>query len=195
MTELDLPFRFHPAFRLPAAAFGILPATTGVRVVGDHLDVQFGPWHVRTPLANVAGAETTGGFAWPKVIGPAHVSLHDRGLTFATDPTQGVCIRFHRPVRGVDPFGLLRHPALTVTPEDGPALAELLDRNAHDASRTHTPAAGVTVDELVVEEADEIASLTAAELRRRARERGVKGTSRMSKAQLVQALHPAHPAT
>ena len=193
MTEIRLPFRFHAAFRLPAAAFGIRPDTAGIVVAEDHLDVRFGPWHVRTPLANVVSATTTGPFAWPKVIGPPHVSLRDHGLTFATDPAQGVCIRFERRVRGIDAFGLIRHPGLTVTPEDAPALAELLDRSSHDPSRTHTPESGVTVDDLVVEEADEIESLTTAELRRRARDRGIPGTSRMSKADLVRALHPAHP--
>jgi hypothetical protein len=190
MTELVLPFRFHPAFRLPAAAFGIRPDTTWIRAEDDLLEVRFGPWRVRTPLGNVVGATTTGSYAWPKVIGPPHLSLRDRGLTFATNPTAGVCISFDRPVPGMDPMGLLRHPTLTVTPEDAPALSELLDRSSHDPSRTHAPEAAITVEELVEEEADEIASLTAAELRRRARDRGISGTSKMNKSELVQALDP-----
>jgi hypothetical protein len=141
---------------------------------------------VRTGLANVAGAEVTGPYAWPKVIGPPHLSFADRGLTFATNPEQGTCIRFRDPVPGIDPIGVLRHPSLTVTVADAPALAELLDRDAHgDLARG--PA---TVDELLSETEDELASLTARELRERARQRGLTGVSRWSKRELVAALEP-----
>lgn len=189
MTTLEFPFRFHPAFRAPAAVFGVRPHTAWVVVEGDVLIARFGPWRVQSPLDNVTSACVTGPYAWPKVIGPAHVSLRDRGMTFATTPESGVCIRFERPVRGIDALGLVRHPALTVTVEDGAALAELLDRSSHQAQRAHT-AAAPTVEELAEEAAVELHAQTAAELRRRARERGVTGTSRMSKAELVEALSP-----
>ena len=61
-----------------------------------------------------------------KTIGPAHLSLADRGLTFATNRDEGVCIRFHEPVKGIDPLGVLRHPALTVTVDDVDALVASL---------------------------------------------------------------------
>ena len=72
------------------------------------------PWSVRTPRSNVSGVELTGPYHWWKVIG-AHLSLADRGMTLGTNADRGACITFHRPVRGLDPLGLLRHPALTVT--------------------------------------------------------------------------------
>jgi len=43
------------------------------------------------------------------------LAIIDLGLTFATTDPQGVLITFAKPVRGLDPFGLLRHPELTVT--------------------------------------------------------------------------------
>lgn len=120
-------FRFHPAFRLPALAAGVRPATAWVELLDEEVVARFGPWCVRTPVGNVSGTTVTGGYAWPKVIGPAHLSLSDRGLTFATNPDEGVCLSFRRPVRGMDPLGLLRHPALTVTVADTAGLVTALE--------------------------------------------------------------------
>ena len=52
-----------------------------------------------------------------KTAGPARLSLADRGLTFATNPDAGLCIRFAEPVAAFDPFGRIRHPGITVTVE------------------------------------------------------------------------------
>lgn len=73
-----------------------------------------------TPLDNVVGAEVTGPYRLVKVAGPPHLSLRDRGITFATNRARGTCIRFREPV------GLLRHPAATVTVAAPDALAEAL---------------------------------------------------------------------
>ncbi len=131
----------------------------------------------------------TGDYSWPKVIGPAHLSLRDGGLTFASNPDAGVCISFHEPIPGIEPLGLLRHPSLTVTVADVAGLVELLDRPAHDERRNHTPGEP-TVDDLVAEVHDELTSLTAAELRRRARDRGIGRVSGRSKAELISLLEP-----
>src|SRR3954467_12768510 len=108
----QLVFTF--AFELPVAVgvlpFGVTPGSARLTITGDRLTVRFGPWCVDTPLANVADAEVTGPYTWYRVIGPARVSLRDRGLTFATNDRQGVCIRFRRPVPGIDPLGVVRHP-------------------------------------------------------------------------------------
>jgi hypothetical protein len=190
MSSARFPFRFHPAFTVPAALLGVTPSNSEVVIHDDELVARFGRWSVRTPLGNITSATVTGPYSWPKVIGPAHVSLADRGLTFASNPDEGVCIRFERPVRGAEPLGLLRHPALTVTVEDTAALAELLDRPAHDLGRTHGSTGEVTVDELIDDTVIELRSMTAAELRSRANELGMTGTSRMNKAQLIEALTP-----
>ena len=187
MSTVEFPFRFDPAFRIVARPFGIHPESAVVRIDDDELLADFGPWHVRTPLANVRAARVTGGYAWPKVIGPARGSIKDRGLTFATNADDGVCICFDEPVRGIDPWGLVRHPALTVTVAEPAALAELLDRSSHDLRRTHTPSEP-SVTDLLDEASDELHAMTAAELRERARERGVPGVSRKSKAELLELL-------
>ncbi len=86
----------------------------GVRVYGDVMDVRFGPWRLTTPIANIASAAVAGPYAAWKVLG-ARLSVGDRGLTFGTVSTRGVCLTFREPVPGIEPTGLLRHPNLTVT--------------------------------------------------------------------------------
>jgi hypothetical protein len=129
-------FAFGPAYRLAARAFGISPATAWVEVGDDTLDARFGPWRVSTPLANVADVAVTGPYAFWKTAGPARLAITDRGLTFATNEDRGVLISFHKPVRGLDPLGLLRHPELTVTVREVDRLAELLRESALDAGRS-----------------------------------------------------------
>jgi hypothetical protein len=119
----DFDVRFYPFL----SVLGVGPSTAGVVICSGVLHVRFGPWVVETPLANVAEADTTGPYNLWKTLG-TRVSLADRGLTFATNTRSGLCVRFHEPVRGADPFGLLRHPGLTMTVADPTALAERLSR-------------------------------------------------------------------
>ena len=116
-------FRFDPAYRAAALPFGVMPATTSVEVAAGELRARFGPWRLRTPLTNVAGTEISGPYSFIKTAGPAHLSFTDRGVTFATNGVRGLCIRFHEPVRVMDPTGRLRHPGLTVTVDDVEGLA------------------------------------------------------------------------
>jgi hypothetical protein len=120
------PFRFTTAHRLAALPWGITPATTCLLLGPDHLEVRFGPWKVHTERANIAGATLSGPYDFHRSAGPARLSLTDRGLTFATNGDEGVCIEFHRPVKGIEPFGFLRHPALTVTVADPQTLVDEL---------------------------------------------------------------------
>jgi hypothetical protein len=119
-------FRFAPAYRAASLPFGVLPTTAAVTVGDGQLDARFGPWRVRTPLANIRGTQVTGPYSLPKAAGPARLSFADRGLTFATNGERGLCISFVDPVPGLDPFGRLRHPALTVTVDDLDGLAAAL---------------------------------------------------------------------
>ena len=205
----DLQFRFawSTPERLAGLPFGVRPDSTWLVLKGEHLIAHFGPWQVETPLANVAGAELTGPYRWPRIIGPAHVSLKDRGLTFATTDRSGVCIRFREPVAGIEPFGVLRHPGLTVTVEDAPALVEVLTHAARryeqesERMRRHPDRPVVSrdadgrveVDEVVGDMADDLRSMTAHQLRDRARDLGIKGAGSMKKSELVDALSHRHP--
>ena len=64
-------------------------------------------------------------FLGGRLIG-ARLAVTDRGLTFATNGRRGLRVSFHTPVHGLDPFGLISHPELTVTVADVERLAVLL---------------------------------------------------------------------
>ncbi len=113
----------HRAFGLP---LGITPRTAGVEVDADRLGARLGLWRVSTSLGNVEGTEVSGPYSPFKTIGPAHLSVADRGLTFATNSRRGLCIRFREPVPGIEPTGRVRHPGLTVTVADIDGLAAVL---------------------------------------------------------------------
>jgi hypothetical protein len=121
------PRRFALRFEglmLPfAAAATVLPGTAYVEVDED-VEIRFGLWHMRFPRSEVTGTQETGGYSLPKVVGPPHVSLADRGITFASNRQRGLCIELAHPQPG--PYPWLRHPGVTVTVEDPAALAEAL---------------------------------------------------------------------
>lgn len=124
--EERFTFAFSPPYLRAAGFFGITPARSWVEVGETFLDARFGRWRVYTPLRNVAGAELTGPYHFFKTAGPARLAFTDRGLTFATNGERGVRIRFRETVTGMDRFGLLRHPELTVTVTNPERLAAVL---------------------------------------------------------------------
>ncbi|ULE33381.1 hypothetical protein [Mycobacterium sp. IDR2000157661] len=130
MTGKLFDFRFATAYRIAALPFGIAPSTCEVLCADGRLSVRFGLWRLRTTLDNVADVSITGPYAYLKTAGPAHLSVSDRGLTFATNGERGVCIEFRTPVGGIEPTGRLRHPSLTVTVADCDGLARVLRQGA-----------------------------------------------------------------
>ena len=166
-------FAFSRAFRFAALPFGIRPSTCRVELLGSHLTATFGPWSLSTPISNIADAQPSGPYGWPKVIGPPHLSIQDLGITFATNPTAGVCMSFHEPVPGIEPFGRLRHPGLTVTVEEPERL--IADLVAGEAN----------LDELERDERAVLESRTASELRALASDLGIARASSMKKSDLV----------
>lgn len=174
-------FAIDGTYRWPAKVFGVHDGSAWVEVDADTLEARFGPWRVRTPLTNVTGVEVSGPYGTAKTIGPAHLSLADRGLTFATNGDRGVCISFRQPVTGMDPFGLLRHPGLTVTVADPDGLV---------AALRGTGAARSDLEEQRDEQAaeDHLHTMTAAELRALAKERGLKHPASLKKDELVTLL-------
>ncbi|HEX3542355.1 MAG TPA: hypothetical protein VHT75_18120, partial [Acidimicrobiales bacterium] len=120
------PLSWDPVVGRAARLFGVTPDCAWVDINDGRLTARFGPWVTATDLANVASAEITGPYRWWKVAGPAHLSLRDLGLTYATTAAAGVCIRFRDPVRGIDPIGAIRHPSLTVTVADPEGLCDAL---------------------------------------------------------------------
>jgi hypothetical protein len=123
-------FRFAAAYRRASRPFGVRPDRAWVDVGPDTMQARFGPWQLRTPLANIAAVQITGPYAFLKTAGPARLGVTDRGLTFASNGERGVLISFHEPVRGIEPTGLLRHPELTVTVADVEGLVSALRARA-----------------------------------------------------------------
>ncbi len=123
---MTFDFAFDPFYRAAALAFGVTEARTGVDVIDGRLVARYGFWRLETDLANVAGAEVSGPYRLLTTIGPARLSLVDRGLTFASNRDRGVCITFRESVPGLEPTGRLRHPGLTVTVADVDGLAAAL---------------------------------------------------------------------
>lgn len=126
-------FAFASAYRLPALCFGITPATSHVVLTDDELRVRFGPWSMVTHLDNITSHEETGDFRWIRTAGPPHLSLSDRGVTFATNGERALCLTFREPVRAIDPTGLVRHPGATLTVTRPDLLAAALDDLAGSA--------------------------------------------------------------
>jgi hypothetical protein len=113
-------------FATASRVFGVTSENSYVDINDGKLEIRFGPWRLTTPISNVAGAQVTGPYAAWKVLGPAHLSLRDRGITFATSNRRGVCIQFNEPVPALEPRGLIRHPAATVTVEDADELVRFI---------------------------------------------------------------------
>lgn len=121
-------FAFAPTYRLPALSLGIVPRTAWVEVDGPEADspelrVRFGPWRLRTAIANISEVQRSGGFAYLKTVGPPHLSFTDKGVTFATNGDAAVCLELRTPVKGIDPTGRIVHPGVTLTVADPAALA------------------------------------------------------------------------
>ncbi|MFL6167319.1 MAG: hypothetical protein ACJ710_13630 [Ornithinibacter sp.] len=126
MPTQRFSFAFAPAHRLAAVPFAVLPSTAWVEVDPSRLRARFGVWTLDTPRSNIEDVTVTGGYSFFRTAGPAHLSLTDHGVTFATNDERGVCVLFREPVKVLDPIGLLRHPGATFTVADPDALVAAL---------------------------------------------------------------------
>ena len=121
------PFRFYGAVGIAARVFTFTEARAMVVVERGMLTARFGPWCVETTLTNIAETSITGPYSPWKVAGPARLSFADRGLTFATNAEQGVCMLFVESVPGIIPSDRVRHPGLTVTVADPAGLVTAIE--------------------------------------------------------------------
>ncbi|HZC69572.1 MAG TPA: hypothetical protein VE442_02650 [Jatrophihabitans sp.] len=119
-------FAFEDRYRLPALLFGVTPERTGIVIDAGQLRVRFGLWRIATELSNITSVTATGPYRFLKTAGPARLAVTDRGLTFATNSQAGVEMTFATPIRGIDPAGVIRHPNLTLTPDDVAGFAAAL---------------------------------------------------------------------
>jgi hypothetical protein len=120
-------FHFAPVYRLAARPFGITPERAWVQIDDEQLTATYGPWCLRTALANISRAEITGPYRFYRTAGPPRLGVSDGGLTFASNGERGVLLSFRRRVPAIDPLGLIRHPELTVTVADVHGLVGALN--------------------------------------------------------------------
>ena len=130
-------FAFDPRYKTLLALLGVTPGTATVTLDDERVVARFGLWSCETPVSNVREVCTTGPYRGYRAIG-ARGSMVDRGLTFGSSTAGGVCMLFREPVRGLDPFGLMHHPGLTVTVADRDGFAASLRRRAGLESPTTT---------------------------------------------------------
>ena len=122
-------FRFASAYRLAARPFGITPERAWVQIDDEHLLAHYGPWRLRTTLANISRVAITGPYRFYRTAGPARLGITDGGLTFASNGDRGVLLSFREGVPAIDPLRLIRHPELTVTVADVRGLVSALGTN------------------------------------------------------------------
>jgi hypothetical protein len=179
------PFAVSLPFAHASRLFGVDPAHARLELSGLRVRAIFGPWSVDTTIDNVESVDVTGPYSPIKVIGPPHLSLSDRGLTFATNADEGICIRFRRAVPGLVPISWLRHPSLTLTVAEPREVQAFLERATKELGRVDEHHAEDAVARV---EHDSVVGLTTAELRKRARALGVERVAEKSHEDLVSLL-------
>lgn len=119
-------FAWERPYRIAGFLFGVTPRRAWVEVTPSELHVHYGPWTLRSALSNITGVTATDSYAFLKTAGPPHLSMSDRGISFATNGHRGLCVAFDQPVPGIDPSKRIKHPGATLTVEDVDGLAEAL---------------------------------------------------------------------
>ena len=127
-------FAFEPPLDTWARRFAVVPTRSYVRVDDHGFEAVYGRWRVATVWSNVVGVERTGPYRSWKVAGPAHLSLADRGITMAATTSGGACLRFRAPVRGIDPLGVIRHPAATLAVDDLDGFVRVVEERIEAAT-------------------------------------------------------------
>jgi hypothetical protein len=123
-------FAIDPRYEGVLRLFGVRPGRAWVAFDERALTARFGFWRFATELSNVESVRISGPYASAlRAIGP-HISLADRGISFCTNTDLGACVLFRSPVPGRETLGLVRHPGLTVTPEDPRGFVEALSAAA-----------------------------------------------------------------
>lgn len=123
-------FEFQRGLGALLGFLGVFPSTAHVTIGDGRLVAHFGPWSCETGLDNIVDVQVSGPYKAHRAIGPRG-SMTDRGLTFGTTTAGGVCLRFREPVHGLDPFGAIDHPGLTVTVADREGFAAAVRSAAH----------------------------------------------------------------
>src|SRR3954451_19663119 len=132
-----MSFAFERALDTWARWFAVVPTRSYVRVDEHGFEAVYGLWRVATLWSNVADVERTGPYRAWKVAGPARLSWADRGITMAATTSGGACLRFREPVPGIDPLGVVRHPAATLGVADLEGFVRIVEERLAAAAPPH----------------------------------------------------------
>jgi hypothetical protein len=103
--------------------FGVKRDRQPTVTVDENVDVEFGRFRFRTPVANIISWRIEGPWRWITAIGVRR-SVRHGDVSFAGSPRGGVRVDFREPVR----WGVLRVPAVYLGAEDLEGLAAELAR-------------------------------------------------------------------
>ena len=122
MRAIRFPIRIGRRSRLYLRLWTVTPETAFVDL-DDSIDVHFGRFRLRTPVANLASWRIEGPWLWITAIGIRR-SVRHGDVSFAGSPHGGVRIDFRERV----PWGVFKVPAIYVGADDLEGLAAELTR-------------------------------------------------------------------
>jgi hypothetical protein len=122
MPAARFPIRIGRRSRLYLRLWTVRSETAFVDV-DDEIDVHFGRFRLRTPIANVASWRIEGPWLWITAIG-VRMSIRHGDVSFAGSPRGGVRMDFRERVQ----WGPFKVPAIYVGVDDLEGLAAELSR-------------------------------------------------------------------
>ena len=122
MPALRFPIRIGRRSRGYLRLWTVRPETAFVDVA-DEVDVHFGRFRIRTPIANIASWRIEGPWLWITAIG-VRMSIRHHDVSFAGSPRGGVRLDFRDLVR----WGPFKVPAIYVGVDDLDGFAAELAR-------------------------------------------------------------------
>jgi len=120
METTRFPIRIGPRSRAVVRLFGATPDKAYAEL-GDDLEIRFGRFRIRTPIANVARYRIEGPFPWITAIG-VRMSVRHRDVSFCGSNHGAVRMDLVERV----PWGPIRVPAVWAGADDLDGLAAAL---------------------------------------------------------------------
>jgi hypothetical protein len=115
------PIRVGPRSRPVILLWGARPETAYAEVDDDEFRARFGPFRLRTSLANITSWRIEGPFTWLRAIG-VRVTWRRGDTSFAGSAHGGLRVDLREPIR----WGPLVVPAIYVAVDDLQGLADAL---------------------------------------------------------------------
>jgi hypothetical protein len=123
MSAREFPFRIGGRSRLFLRIFfGVRPSVDRVRIDDEAVDVRFGRFRFRAPIANITGYRIEGPWLWVTAIGVRRSNRHG-DVSFAASPKGGVRLDFRDRIH----WTVFHVPAIYVAVDDLDGFARELE--------------------------------------------------------------------